>query len=203
MTVEEIAGKVKRCLPFLKPNKGGVTISGGEPLWQAPFVLEVFKLAKGMGLTTCLDTSGYGGAAKNEDMYRSVLEQTDRVCACLCMHVCIYVYVYICTYACMYVCTYVCMHVCVYVCMHVCMYVCLYACMYVCMYQRLVADRHGTRESTMYMCMHVYMYSKRTFEYPEKCQKTVTTGTMMICKKQKTRLKRSIQTRQCGVSARI
>jgi hypothetical protein len=134
MTVEEIAGKVKRCLPFLKPNKGGVTISGGEPLWQAPFVLEVFKLAKGMGLTTCLDTSGYGGAAKNEDMYRSVLEQTDRVCACLCMHVCIYVYVYICTYACMYVCTYVCMHVCVYVCMYARMYACMYVYMYVCMY---------------------------------------------------------------------
>ncbi|MGN0570702.1 MAG: pyruvate formate-lyase-activating protein [Candidatus Fimenecus sp.] len=37
---------------------GGVTVSGGEPLLQAEFVTELFKLCKGDGLSTALDTSG-------------------------------------------------------------------------------------------------------------------------------------------------
>ena len=37
---------------------GGITVSGGEPLMQLPFVLELFKEAKKRGINTCLDTSG-------------------------------------------------------------------------------------------------------------------------------------------------
>lgn len=39
-------------------DKGGVTLSGGEPLMQAPFATAFFRLCKGAGLNTCLDTSG-------------------------------------------------------------------------------------------------------------------------------------------------
>ncbi|MGN0520023.1 MAG: pyruvate formate-lyase-activating protein [Candidatus Fimenecus sp.] len=39
-------------------TQGGVTVSGGEPLLQAEFVTELFKLCKGNGLSTALDTSG-------------------------------------------------------------------------------------------------------------------------------------------------
>lgn len=39
-------------------TEGGVTVSGGEPLLQAEFVTELFKLCKGDGLSTALDTSG-------------------------------------------------------------------------------------------------------------------------------------------------
>jgi pyruvate formate lyase activating enzyme len=41
--------------------KGGLTISGGEPLMQHRFVLKVFAAAKQMGVHTALDSNGYLG----------------------------------------------------------------------------------------------------------------------------------------------
>jgi pyruvate formate lyase activating enzyme len=45
----------------LQTMKGGVTISGGEPLMQHRFVLNVFAAAKKMGVHTALDSNGYLG----------------------------------------------------------------------------------------------------------------------------------------------
>lgn len=39
-------------------STGGVTVSGGEPLLQAEFVAEFFKICQENGIHTCLDTSG-------------------------------------------------------------------------------------------------------------------------------------------------
>lgn len=39
-------------------EKGGVTITGGEPLMQLDFVLELFEKCHEHGLHTCMDTSG-------------------------------------------------------------------------------------------------------------------------------------------------
>lgn len=39
-------------------SEGGITISGGEPLLQIDFIIELFKLAKKEGVNTCIDTSG-------------------------------------------------------------------------------------------------------------------------------------------------
>ena len=39
-------------------SKGGITVTGGEPLMQAEFVTELFRLARERGIHTCLDTSG-------------------------------------------------------------------------------------------------------------------------------------------------
>ncbi len=36
---------------------GGITISGGEPLLQIDFLLELFKKAKERGINTCIDTA--------------------------------------------------------------------------------------------------------------------------------------------------
>lgn len=39
-------------------NGGGLTVTGGEPLMQIDFMLDLFTLAKERGIHTCIDTSG-------------------------------------------------------------------------------------------------------------------------------------------------
>lgn len=73
-TPEEIAAKVARYRSYFG-EKGGITISGGEPLMQAEFVAEVFGLCRSQGITTCLDTSG---CLYNPSVQR-VLNLTDTV----------------------------------------------------------------------------------------------------------------------------
>ena len=38
-------------------EEGGITVSGGEPLLQIDFLLELFKKAKERGINTCIDTA--------------------------------------------------------------------------------------------------------------------------------------------------
>lgn len=47
-------------------DKGGITVSGGEPLVQMDFVTELFELAHKKGVNTCLDTAGQPFAPDNE-----------------------------------------------------------------------------------------------------------------------------------------
>lgn len=54
----ELFNEAKRYEAFFKKN-GGITVSGGEPLLQAPFLTEFFKLCKKAGFHTAVDTSGY------------------------------------------------------------------------------------------------------------------------------------------------
>lgn len=56
MTPRELLEETLRYRSFIK--SGGVTVSGGEPLVQAGFVSEYFKLCKQEGLHTALDTAG-------------------------------------------------------------------------------------------------------------------------------------------------
>lgn len=56
MTPQELLEEVKRYRSFIKT--GGVTCTGGEPLMQAPFVAEFFRLCREAGFHTALDTSG-------------------------------------------------------------------------------------------------------------------------------------------------
>jgi len=53
--------QIKKYRHDLVLMKGGLTISGGEPLMQHRFVLRVFAEAKAMGIHTVLDTNGYLG----------------------------------------------------------------------------------------------------------------------------------------------
>src|SRR3954464_365990 len=45
----------------LRTMKGGLTISGGEPLLQYPFVAKLFPQVKKLGVHTALETNGYFG----------------------------------------------------------------------------------------------------------------------------------------------
>ena len=75
MTVDEAFKVASRDAPFYRNTGGGVTVSGGEPLLQWQFVLELLKKCKKIGLHTALDTSGY---CRWEDM-RKVLEYVDLI----------------------------------------------------------------------------------------------------------------------------
>ena len=73
-TVEEIVKKAVRFKSYFG-EKGGVTVSGGEPLAQAAFVARLFEELHRVGINTALDTAGY---PVNEDV-KKVLEHTDTV----------------------------------------------------------------------------------------------------------------------------
>ncbi len=55
-TAEETLEKMTRNITFYKT--GGITVTGGEPMVQLDFLIELFTLAKEKGIHTCLDTSG-------------------------------------------------------------------------------------------------------------------------------------------------
>jgi pyruvate formate lyase activating enzyme len=59
MSAEEVFDAVRRDKMFYEPGGGGVTVSGGEPLLQAPFVEELFTLCKNDGIRTCIETAGF------------------------------------------------------------------------------------------------------------------------------------------------
>lgn len=73
-SAKEIVDKAKRYKEYFG-SEGGITVSGGEPLMQAEFVLELFKLCKSQGINTCLDTSGCIYNAQIEEL----IKYTDRV----------------------------------------------------------------------------------------------------------------------------
>ena len=56
VTAEKLIDEFKKNRPFYR--KGGITVTGGEPLLQIDFVIELFKLAKRKDIHTCIDTSG-------------------------------------------------------------------------------------------------------------------------------------------------
>lgn len=74
ISAEEIVEKAKRCKSYFG-EKGGITLSGGEPLLQPEFALEIFRLCHAEGINTCLDTSG----CILTDAVKNLLEETDRV----------------------------------------------------------------------------------------------------------------------------
>jgi pyruvate formate lyase activating enzyme len=65
-TAEELIEKVKRYKPYFTSNGGGLTCSGGEPLSQPEFLLEILTLAKAAGIHTAIDTSGFGNGRYDE-----------------------------------------------------------------------------------------------------------------------------------------
>ena len=75
-SVDEIIGKINRYKNYMLLSGGGVTVTGGEPLLQASFLLELFKKLKENGISTCIDTSGM---VVLTDLIKEVLKYTDLV----------------------------------------------------------------------------------------------------------------------------
>ena len=73
-TAEAVVEKAKHFREYFGKN-GGITLSGGEPLLQAEFAYQVFRLSHKEGINTCLDTSG----CKLCDNTEKLLSECDRV----------------------------------------------------------------------------------------------------------------------------
>ena len=79
-TAEEVLKKALRYRPYWK-DKGGITVSGGEPLLQIDFLLSLFQQAKKQGIHTVIDTCG-NPFTKQEPFFskfEKLMEVTDLV----------------------------------------------------------------------------------------------------------------------------
>lgn len=77
ITVEEILVEYNKNRDFY--SKGGITVTGGEPLLQIDFLIELFKEAKKQEIHTCIDTSGITFNPNNTEKIDTLLKYTDLV----------------------------------------------------------------------------------------------------------------------------
>ena len=77
LTVDEIVSRAIRYKGYFGAQ-GGVTCTGGEPLVQLDFLIELFKALKAKGINTCLDTSGIL-YRKDDPRYLELIKYTDLV----------------------------------------------------------------------------------------------------------------------------
>ncbi len=75
VSVDELIAEIQKYTSYMKASAGGITISGGEPLFQPHFIREIFRRCKELGIHTALDTSGFCDL----EVAKSVLEFVDLV----------------------------------------------------------------------------------------------------------------------------
>lgn len=68
-----LLAEIEKDVPYFDESGGGVTFSGGEPLLQNHFLLEMLKLCRQHDIRTAVDTTGYAP----EKIFEQVLENTD------------------------------------------------------------------------------------------------------------------------------
>lgn len=73
MSADRIIADYKKNASFY--SKGGLTVTGGEPLMQTDFLTELFKKAKAEGIHTCIDTSAITYSESN----RTYIEKLDEL----------------------------------------------------------------------------------------------------------------------------
>ena len=71
MSVDEILEKYEGVKEFAK---GGITVTGGEPLLQIEFVTELFKKAKIKNIHTAIDTSGVTFTPEKTEKFDELLK---------------------------------------------------------------------------------------------------------------------------------
>ncbi len=80
MEVSQILEQYEACKEFLK--NGGITVTGGEPLLQMDFLIDLFTKCKERGIHTCIDTSGIVYQSDNEvqqQKLKELMEVTDLI----------------------------------------------------------------------------------------------------------------------------
>jgi len=65
-TSDEVVKEVMKDKEYFVNSKGGITLSGGEPLEQILFATEILRKSKIENLHTCVETSGFADSAKIE-----------------------------------------------------------------------------------------------------------------------------------------
>lgn len=73
VTADRMMEEIGKYARALRISRGGLTITGGEPMLQIKFTGEIFRRAKhDFGLHTCLDTSGFLGDRASEEYLDNV-----------------------------------------------------------------------------------------------------------------------------------
>jgi len=75
ISVETLVQEVVKYRSYMKCSGGGITVTGGEPLMQPDFVMELFQACHAEGIHTALDTSGL----LNWALHKAVFDYTDLV----------------------------------------------------------------------------------------------------------------------------
>lgn len=75
MTSEEVVNEAWKYRTWMMTSGGGITLSGGEPLVQSDFVLDIIRRAHSKKISVALDTSGYGNLSRTH----SCLDEADLV----------------------------------------------------------------------------------------------------------------------------
>jgi pyruvate formate lyase activating enzyme len=73
ITSGELVEIISRDIPFYKNSGGGVTFSGGEPLMQPAFLLDVLRKCKALDIHTAVETCGWA----DMETFQRILPFTD------------------------------------------------------------------------------------------------------------------------------
>lgn len=74
-TVDDVTAEVLRDCVFYEQSGGGVTLSGGDPLFQFGFAHELLRRFRSHGLHTALDTAGYA----KQEQFQALVDNSNLV----------------------------------------------------------------------------------------------------------------------------
>jgi pyruvate formate lyase activating enzyme len=69
---DELVAEISQYARFMATSKGGVTLSGGEPLVQHGFCMNVLRRLHALGIHTALDTNGFLGERLSDDDLQAI-----------------------------------------------------------------------------------------------------------------------------------
>ena len=75
VSAEEVIEEVKRDKGYYDESGGGMTLSGGDPLFQPSFTEQLIALAKANGIATYIETCGYA----EEEIFKKTVKQAEGI----------------------------------------------------------------------------------------------------------------------------